>query len=318
MSLRSSTVLGVAMMVAATACGGGGSPQATPAPVPSGVPGNAQMATVVDAVDVDTVRVTFARSLGSAPTEPSVEVTVIGVERPQPRDCVVAESDAFADEELPAGATVYLVADAQDKAPDGSLLRYLWDGDGEFYNEKVLRRGFARAIADPANQRFLTRILDAETDALSNGRGLWGCLSTTTRSGPTTTAPRATTTRPTTTKPPTTSPPTTAAPNTTVPAGRTVALGETFSLGIGESVFVPGEALTVTLDGVMADSRCRPGQQCIAAGDATLTVTMAKAGVSATLTLNTAAPRTARSGSYSVELVQLSFARPPVATLRVR
>jgi len=48
------------------------------------------MATVIDAVDADTVRVTFARSIGSVPTAPSVEVTVIGVERPEPGKCVVA------------------------------------------------------------------------------------------------------------------------------------------------------------------------------------------------------------------------------------
>ncbi len=129
---RSSVVLGVAMMVAASTACGGASPESTGPSIPPGVPAGAQRATVVEAVDVDTVRVTLGQQ--------AVDVSVIGVARPA-GTCRVAEADAFARQELPAGATVYLVAGAQGAATGGALLRYIWDSDGEFYNDKLLRQG---------------------------------------------------------------------------------------------------------------------------------------------------------------------------------
>ena len=297
------------MMVALnTACGGDGSPTSTRPSVPAGVPENAQVATVVEAVDADTVRVELGQQ--------GVDVSVIGVVRPATGMCRAAEADAFARQELPAGATVYLMAGSQGAATDGALLRYVWDSDGEFYNDKLLRQGFAKVAPAPQGQRFRDQLTRAEADAWAAGRGVWGCLTTTTRR-PTTVA------RPTTTRAApvaTTSPRPTSATNapTTSPAGRTVSLGETFSVGVGEAVSVPTEGVTVTFSGLVSDSRCRPGQQCIVAGDATITVTVAKRGAApATLTLNTDAPKSARSGNDSVELVQLGFDRPAVARLRV-
>lgn len=307
---RSSRVLGVAMMVAVAAgCGSDGSPKSTTPTVPPGVPENAQVGTVVDALDADTVRV----AVGQA----THDISVIGVARPASGTCGVAEADAFARQELPAGATVYLLADAQDAGADGAPQRYLWDGEGELYNDKLLREGFAKVASAPPNQRFQEQLAGAEAEARAAGRGVWGCPTTTVR--PTTTVLRSTTTRPTTIRP---TPATTSAPTSspavtsTVPAGRTVALGEAFSLTVGETVSVQRQGLTVTFTAAGQDSRCRPGQQCIVAGDATITVTAARAGTPpAALTLNTDAPKSARYGSYTVELVQLTFAK--VATLRV-
>lgn len=309
---RSSGVLGVAMMVAvATGCGGDGSPKSTTPSVPPGVPENAQVATVVDALDADTVRVAFGQATN--------DVSVIGVARPASGTCLVAEADAFARQELPPSTTVYLLADAQDAGSDGALLRYVWDGEGELYNDKLLRQGFAKVASAPPNQRLQEQLAGAEAEARASGRGVWGCPTTSTVR-PTTTVPRPATTRPTTTRPTpaTTSAPPTPAPavTTTVPAGRTAALGETFSVTVGETVSVQGQGLTVTFTAAGQDSRCRPGLQCVVAGDATITVTAAKAGTPpAALTLNTDAPRSARYGSNSVELVRLTFGG--VATLRV-
>ncbi|MGI8808684.1 MAG: thermonuclease family protein [Acidimicrobiales bacterium] len=274
------------------------------------MPENAQVATVVDALDADTVRV----ALGQATNV----VSVIGVARPAPGTCQVAEADAFARLELPAGATVYLVADAQDAEADGALLRYLWDGEGELYNDKLLRQGFATVASPPPNQRFQEQLAGAEAEARATGRGVWACPRPST-ARPTTTVPRPATTTPTTTRPtPAATAPPTSAPvvTTTVAAGRTVAINEAFSVTVGETVSVRGQGLTVTFTAAGQDSRCRPGWQCIVAGDATITVTAAKAGTPpGALTLNTDAPKSARYGTHSVELVRLTFGG--VATLRV-
>jgi len=156
--------------------------------------------------------------------------------------------------------------------------------------------------------------------------------TTTALPAPTTTAfaPSSTTTaRPTTTRSPATTATSRAAPTTrassptttatTVPAGRTVTRGTTFSMTVGETVTVLGEGLSVTYSAVGADNRCRPGQQCIVAGSASVSVTVRKdPAPAATLTLNSPdAPTSGRYGAYTVELVKLGFGTPPVASLRV-
>ncbi len=101
-------------------------------------------------------------------------------------------------------------------------------------------------------------------------------------------------------------------------AGRSATRGQTFSIGVGETVDIEGEGLTVTYDDLVQDSRCPPGVQCIQAGDATIAVTTAKAGSPpATLSLRTDAPRQAQYLSYTVELVELGDGGSPTARLRV-
>ena len=147
--------------------------------------------------------------------------------------------------------------------------------------------------------------------------------TTITTNGTSTTMPRLTTTTPPLTTITSRAAPTSqaTAPGTTstVPPVCTVSRGTTFLLSVGETVSVLGEGLSVTSVAVVADSRCRPGQQCIVAGNATLSVTVRKEGMpAAMLALNTDDPPTsARYGMYDVELVQLGFGSPPVARLRV-
>lgn len=115
----------------------------------------------------------------------------------------------------------------------------------------------------------------------------------------------------------TTAPPSTA-PTTTVPKVRTVALGEAFSVKVGESVSVTGAGLSVTFTALVSDSRCPRGVQCIQAGNAVITVGLARAGSApVTLTLNTDGPTSVRSGNRSVELVSVGRGQPPIAQLKV-
>src|SRR5687768_8422128 len=76
---------------------------------------------------------------------------------------------------------------------------------------------------------------------------------------------------------------------------RTVYLDQPFQLRVGESVVVSGESLTVTMNGVPEDSRCPTGVQCVWAGNARVSVTLAKTGQAAqSFDLNTTLdPKTA-------------------------
>ena len=83
----------------------------------------------------------------------------------------------------------------------------------------------------------------------------------------------------------------------------------------GETVNVTGEGLTVTLDSIQ-DSRCPPfPAQCVVAGDASITVTLAKAG-SSPATLSIGLPGSDQYLSYTVELIGVGRLTPS-ATLMV-
>lgn len=115
----------------------------------------------------------------------------------------------------------------------------------------------------------------------------------------------------------TTTPPSTA-PTTTTAKVRTVALGEAFSVRVGESVSVAGAGVSVTFTALVSDSRCPRGVQCIQAGNAVISVAVARPGAGpVTLTLDTDGPKSARSGSRSVELISIGRGQPPIAQLKV-
>lgn len=64
-----------------------------------------------------------------------------------------------------------------------------------------------------------------------------------------------------------------------------VALGEEFTLAIGESVEIDGEDLSVSFEAVTGDSRCPSGVQCVWAGEASCQVKLVDKGNSSTLVL---------------------------------
>ncbi|MDP1803938.1 MAG: hypothetical protein Q8K72_02115, partial [Acidimicrobiales bacterium] len=115
----------------------------------------------------------------------------------------------------------------------------------------------------------------------------------------------------------TTAPPTTT-PTTTTARVRTVALGEAFSVRVGEPVSVAGAGVSVTFAALVSDSRCPPFVQCIQAGEAVITVALTRAGSGpVSLTLSTDRPTSARSGNRSVALISLGRGSAPIAQLKV-
>ena len=72
------------------------------------------------------------------------------------------------------GNTVYLEKDVSDKDKYDRLLRYIYLKDGTFYNELIVKEGYAYASTYPPDIKYNEIIHEAEAYARSNNLGLWG------------------------------------------------------------------------------------------------------------------------------------------------
>lgn len=121
-------------------------------------------------VDGDTVEV----QLGGE-TE---DVRYIGVDTPEtvkpgaPVDCFGPQSSAF-NHRLVEGRRVRLVLGEERRDVYGRLLAYVYLGD-RFVNAELVRRGLARTLTIPPNDRYAARFERLEIAASRAGRGLWG------------------------------------------------------------------------------------------------------------------------------------------------
>jgi endonuclease YncB( thermonuclease family) len=160
-------------------------PNATLSPtVPPDVPPEAREARVVRYVDGDSLWLQG----GTLPPTAVSEVRLLEIDAPEAGTAYSADASSFVRQELPLGSTVYLLADVEDKDRFGRYLRYLWKPNGEFFNEKLVRHGWARAILIPPNDRFIDVIRRAEAEAKAAGRGIWAPASA---AAPFTTRPQA-------------------------------------------------------------------------------------------------------------------------------
>lgn len=125
---------------------------------------------VTRVVDGDTVEV----RLGGE-TE---DVRYIGVDTPEtvkpgaPVDCFGPQASAF-NHRLVEGRRVRLVLGEERRDVYGRLLAYVYLGD-RFVNAELVRRGLARTLTIPPNDRYAARFERLEIAASRAGRGLWG------------------------------------------------------------------------------------------------------------------------------------------------
>ncbi|SDY46288.1 hypothetical protein SAMN04487939_102254 [Lysobacter sp. yr284] len=99
---------------------------------------------------------------------------------------------------------------------------------------------------------------------------------------------------------------------------RTLAAGEAAPLRPGDSVALPDRSRLRFVE-VTSDSRCRPGLQCIRAGEAVLAFELTGGdGAKTALSFDTSAPQPRqRAGAWTLELQSLDFAEPPQATVKL-
>ena len=106
------------------------------------------------------------------------DVRYIGVDTPEtvapgePVDCFGPRASHF-NEALVEGEQVRLVFDEELRDDYGRLLAYVYLAE-RFVNAELVRRGYARSLTIPPNDRFATLFRRAEHRAGVAGRGLWG------------------------------------------------------------------------------------------------------------------------------------------------
>ena len=127
-------------------------------------------ALVTRVVDGDTVEVALDGG--------EEDVRYIGVDTPEtvkpetPVQCFGPQASAF-NHRLVEGRRVRLVFGEERRDVYGRLLAYVYL-DGRFVNAELLRRGLARTLTIPPNDRFADRFKRLEIAAARAGRGLWG------------------------------------------------------------------------------------------------------------------------------------------------
>jgi micrococcal nuclease len=106
------------------------------------------------------------------------DVRLIGVDTPEtvkpgePVQCFGPQASDFSHSQL-EGQSVRLVFGVERRDVYGRLLAYAYL-DGRLFNSALLRRGLARSLTIPPNDRFAARFERLELAAARVGRGLWG------------------------------------------------------------------------------------------------------------------------------------------------
>ncbi|HVQ59903.1 MAG TPA: thermonuclease family protein [Solirubrobacterales bacterium] len=127
-------------------------------------------ALVTRVVDGDTVEARFGGR--------EEDVRLIGIDTPEtvkpdtPVQCFGPQASDFS-HRLLEGQRVRLVFGVERRDIYGRLLAYAYL-DRRMANAELLRRGLARTLTIPPNDRFAERFARLETAAARAGRGLWG------------------------------------------------------------------------------------------------------------------------------------------------
>jgi micrococcal nuclease len=106
------------------------------------------------------------------------DVRYIGVDTPEtvkpdtPVQCFGPQASSF-NHRLVEDERVRLVFGVERRDVYGRLLAYVYL-DGHFVNAELVRRGLARTLTIPPNDRFAKKLKRLEIAAARAGRGLWG------------------------------------------------------------------------------------------------------------------------------------------------
>ncbi|HET7454233.1 MAG TPA: thermonuclease family protein [Solirubrobacterales bacterium] len=135
-----------------------------------GEPPRSASAYVLRAVDGDTIEVRLDGR--------REDIRYIGVDTPEtvkpgtPVQCFGPRAHRF-NARLVAQRRVRLVFGVERRDVYGRLLAYVYRGD-RFVNAELARRGLARTLTIPPNDRFAGRFKRLQMAAARAGRGLWG------------------------------------------------------------------------------------------------------------------------------------------------
>jgi micrococcal nuclease len=148
------------------------------APRPPAAPRGAQRVEVAWVSDGDTVAV---RAVGRGVLARGVveHVRLLEIDTPESKDpdlpvqCFALRATSATERLLPRGSAAWVVPDRELRDRYGRALLYVWNADGVFVNDRLVRRGFARAVLFRPNDRYIDLMRAAEAEARAAGRGLW-------------------------------------------------------------------------------------------------------------------------------------------------
>lgn len=147
------------------------------------LPAGAQEAVVDRHIDGDTLAL---QGLATGPvltSTSSITVRLLEIDTPETKrpgtsvQCYGPEASARLAALAPVGTRVYVVADRQRTDRYGRDLLYLWDAQGRSINLSLVDGGFAKAVLYAPNDRYITVLRAAETEAKTAKRGLWGACA---------------------------------------------------------------------------------------------------------------------------------------------
>jgi hypothetical protein len=151
-----------------------------------------------------------------------------------PGECFGKQASEYTKQKL-LNRSVGLEKDVSNKDVFDRNLRYIWI-DGELFNERLVRDGYAELAIYPPDVKYQARIAAAEQEAKAQSRGLWPTCGTV--GAPGTATPVHS---PTATSTPSPTPPGTATPTPTVSAGCQAATASITGLDkFGELVTISG------------------------------------------------------------------------------
>ncbi|MFA9398327.1 MAG: thermonuclease family protein [Clostridiaceae bacterium] len=72
------------------------------------------------------------------------------------------------------GKYIYIEKDVSDTDKYGRLLRYIYLEDGTFYNDLLVKEGYAKVSTYPPDVKYVDTFLESQKYAMENNKGLWG------------------------------------------------------------------------------------------------------------------------------------------------
>jgi endonuclease YncB( thermonuclease family) len=139
---------------------------AFPTPSASSTPTGLVLCNVSHIVDGDTIDVNGCSDAGR------IRLILMNTPEINPGECYGKEASAYTSAHL-LNRQVGLEKDKSDKDSFGRYLRYVWI-DGELFNERIVRDGYAELAVYPPDVRYQPRIAAAQQEAKTASRGLWG------------------------------------------------------------------------------------------------------------------------------------------------
>ncbi|MEU0666510.1 thermonuclease family protein [Streptomyces lavendulocolor] len=128
-------------------------------------------------IDGDTIEVRGDGRIIPVGTE--ARVRLLQIDAPEQGDCFSDEATARTEQLLPPGSRVRAEVDEDLKDRYGRYLLYVWNEQGVFVNESLVRDGYAKAVLYEPNDKYWPEISRAQSTARQADEGLWSACAAT-------------------------------------------------------------------------------------------------------------------------------------------